>query len=66
LLAVKVCSIFYEANERPRHATATVAIRSKPVAPGGVEQQQLYDAYNTPVPSAGQLAMFGMLAENQI
>ena len=29
------CSMIYEANERPRHATATVAIRSKPVAPGG-------------------------------
>jgi hypothetical protein len=29
-----VCSMFYEANERPRHATATVAIRSKPIAPG--------------------------------
>ena len=27
------CSVFYEANERPRHATATVAIRSKPIAP---------------------------------
>jgi hypothetical protein len=26
--------MFYEANERPRHATTTVAIRSKPVAPG--------------------------------
>ena len=29
------CSMIYEANERPRHATATVAIRSKPIAPGG-------------------------------
>ena len=29
-----VCSKIYEANERPRHATATVAIRSKPIAPG--------------------------------
>ncbi len=28
------CSRFNEANERPRHATATVAIRSKPIAPG--------------------------------
>jgi hypothetical protein len=34
VLAVKVCSMFYEANERPRHATATVVIRSKPIAPG--------------------------------
>ena len=25
--------MIYEANERPRHATATVAIRSKPIAP---------------------------------
>ena len=33
LLAVKMCSMFYEANERPRHATATVVIRSKPIAP---------------------------------
>ena len=31
---LRICSIFYEANERPRHATATVAIRSKPIAPG--------------------------------
>ena len=29
-----VCSVIYEANERPRHATTTVAIRSKPIAPG--------------------------------
>jgi len=28
------CSVIYEANERPRHATTTVAIRSKPIAPG--------------------------------
>lgn len=27
--------MFNEANERPRHATTTVAIRSKPVAPEG-------------------------------
>ena len=32
---LKLCSMFYEANERPRHATATVVIRSKPIAPGG-------------------------------
>ena len=25
--------MFYEANERPRHATTTVVIRSKPIAP---------------------------------
>ena len=37
LLAVVFCSMIYEANERPRHATATVAIRSKPIAPGGRE-----------------------------
>ena len=28
-----MCSMFYEANERPRHATTTVVIRSKPIAP---------------------------------
>src|SRR5690348_1372937 len=36
------CSVFNEANERPRHATATVAIRSKPVAPGGIGLFNLY------------------------
>lgn len=35
LLAGKLCSMFNEANERPRHATTTEAIRSKPVAPDG-------------------------------
>jgi len=41
LLAVKMCSVFYEANERPRHATAIVAIRSKPIAPEIGAQQRL-------------------------
>jgi hypothetical protein len=41
------CSMIYEANERPRHATATVAIRSKPIAPGfgGCEHQ----IFTTPI-----------------
>jgi len=36
-----MCSVFYEANERPRHATAIVAIRSKPIAPEIGAQQRL-------------------------
>jgi len=44
------CSVIYEANERPRHATTTVAIRSKPVAPGGclrVSFQNAKASFNT-------------------
>jgi hypothetical protein len=33
---LRICSVFNEANERPRHATTTVAIRSKPIAPGSL------------------------------
>ena len=34
--------MFYEANERPRRATTTVAIRSKPIAPGGRARSGLW------------------------
>ena len=60
--------MFYEANERPRHAATTVAIRSKPVAPGGRESvssitpfaDSLYQyvADDRSVYPAGQLAGF--------
>jgi hypothetical protein len=36
------CSVIYEANERPRHATTTVDIRSKPIAPGCVCNPSYY------------------------
>jgi hypothetical protein len=40
-----VCSVIYEANERPRHATTTVAIRSKPIAPGKLGDEQFLQYY---------------------
>jgi hypothetical protein len=51
--------MFYEANERPRHATATVAIRSKPIAPGVGYHSYYYAQECISVCGAEQLLLCG-------